>query len=218
MVSYALALDSSGRPGTLALARTEPGDGLTLLEERALSDSDGLVATLAGLLADHRIEATAIVRWLTLRGPGSFTGLRNGYAAVKGWSLADDVAWDTFDASEVRACAFLRQSPQPVGHTLAVVTPVGRKRIVAALFRVEETGVQWMQEEVIEREDFDRSPFAAAQTILADVETLSAAVLLREHRNLRRSERFETVETKASAEPRYQGTAAFKDLAQQRAQ
>lgn len=85
-----LAVDSSGREGSLALARGE-GSVLEILEVVALDGgnfSAQLVPQIAALLKQHRLTHRDVSGFAVAVGPGSFTGLRVGLAAVKGLAEA----------------------------------------------------------------------------------------------------------------------------------
>ncbi len=81
-----LAIDTSGPSGSIALARCEAVD-CVLLETHPLEGgnfSAQLVPEIAALLAKQGIEKKDIGGFAVASGPGSFTGLRVGLAAVKG--------------------------------------------------------------------------------------------------------------------------------------
>jgi tRNA threonylcarbamoyladenosine biosynthesis protein TsaB len=85
-----LAVDSSGRDGSLALARA----GESAIEILAVVNLDGgnfsaqLVPQTAALLAQHDLTQRDLDGFAVTVGPGSFTGLRVGIAAIKGLSEA----------------------------------------------------------------------------------------------------------------------------------
>ena len=85
-----LAVDTSGREGSLALARADDANrsaSLEILELVALEGgnfSAQLVPQIAALLAKHEFAQRDIGGFAVATGPGSFTGLRVGLAAVKG--------------------------------------------------------------------------------------------------------------------------------------
>ena len=85
-----LAVDSSGREGSLALARAE-NSGLEIIELVSLDGgnfSAQLVPQIAALLSKHSLARRDIGGFAVTVGPGSFTGLRVGLAAVKGLAEA----------------------------------------------------------------------------------------------------------------------------------
>jgi tRNA threonylcarbamoyladenosine biosynthesis protein TsaB len=83
-----LAVDTCGPMGSVALARRTDGQltvfGQSEVEGRAISEK--LMTSVAGLLADAGVERVDGI--VAVRGPGSFTGVRVGLAAVKGLAEA----------------------------------------------------------------------------------------------------------------------------------
>ncbi len=83
-----LVTDTSGKNGCVALARAGEGDRpVELIEESPLTGgtfSAQLVPQIAALLANHGLKKNDIGAFVVVSGPGSFTGLRVGLAAVKG--------------------------------------------------------------------------------------------------------------------------------------
>src|SRR5712671_4624871 len=91
-----LATDTSGRHGSIALARAEEDAqasaeieirDIEILETVALSGgtfSAQLVPQVAATLAKHGFSKNDIGGFAVASGPGSFTGLRVGLAAIKG--------------------------------------------------------------------------------------------------------------------------------------
>jgi tRNA threonylcarbamoyladenosine biosynthesis protein TsaB len=84
-----LITDTSGKDGFVGLARagegTEP-DKVEVIKEVALAGgtfSAQLVPQIAALLKKHGLRKTEIGAFIVVSGPGSFTGLRVGLAAVK---------------------------------------------------------------------------------------------------------------------------------------
>jgi tRNA threonylcarbamoyladenosine biosynthesis protein TsaB len=79
-----LAIDTSGKDGSIALARCDAADcrilDLSALEGGAFSAQ--LVPQIAGLLKKHAFTKK-IDAFAATSGPGSFTGLRVGLAAIK---------------------------------------------------------------------------------------------------------------------------------------
>ncbi len=103
-----LATDTSGKNGSIGLARVTPGQsdieivGVVPLAGGAFSAQ--LVPQIAALLENHGYRKTDLGAFAVVSGPGSFTGLRVGLAAIKALaealqkpiaaiSLLEAVAW-----------------------------------------------------------------------------------------------------------------------------
>ena len=92
-----LAVDTSGKQGSIALARCLLPDVCEILEVVDLvggTFSAQLVPQIAGLLSELGLGKTDIDGFTVVSGPGSFTGLRVGLAAMKalGEILAKPIA------------------------------------------------------------------------------------------------------------------------------
>jgi tRNA threonylcarbamoyladenosine biosynthesis protein TsaB len=85
-----LATDTSGKQGSIALAQCGPGDECSVIEVVPLAGgtfSAQLVPQIAALLEKLEFSKSDIGAFAVASGPGSFTGLRVGLAAIK--ALAD---------------------------------------------------------------------------------------------------------------------------------
>ena len=81
-----LAIDTSWKHGGLALARGD-ARSFELLETASLTGgafSAELVPRIAAALARRNLRRQEIEGFVAVSGPGSFTGLRVGLAAIKG--------------------------------------------------------------------------------------------------------------------------------------
>jgi tRNA threonylcarbamoyladenosine biosynthesis protein TsaB len=98
-----LALDTTSEFGSLALQREE-----VVLAERVLHSADGfahvLFQAVAELLQEAGIALEAIDIFAAASGPGSFTGVRVGLAAVKG--LAEAGGKRAYGISTLRALSY----------------------------------------------------------------------------------------------------------------
>ena len=87
MSQLLLAVDTSGKHGSLALARVGPHQTeIDVLETVPLTGgafSAQLVPQIAALLEKHRYSKSDLGAFAVASGPGSFTGLRVGLAAIK---------------------------------------------------------------------------------------------------------------------------------------
>jgi tRNA threonylcarbamoyladenosine biosynthesis protein TsaB len=83
-----LAVDTSGKNGGLALARVSSGqseiDTVETVQLTGGAFSAQLVPSIAALLEKHVHSKRDLGAFAVVSGPGSFTGLRVGLAAIKG--------------------------------------------------------------------------------------------------------------------------------------
>jgi tRNA threonylcarbamoyladenosine biosynthesis protein TsaB len=83
---FILAIDTSGKSGGITLAEGDQ-QSCRVLESAPIAGgtfSAQLVPVIAALLHKHGLRAADIGGFAVVSGPGSFTGLRIGLAAVKG--------------------------------------------------------------------------------------------------------------------------------------
>src|SRR5579864_8549694 len=80
-----LAVDTSGKNGSIALVRcgTEELSTIEVVSLQGGTFSAQLVPQIAALLAKHNLSKADIDAFAVVSGPGSFTGLRVGLAAIK---------------------------------------------------------------------------------------------------------------------------------------
>ena len=81
-----LATDTSGKQGSIALAECGAGESCEVIEVVPLAGgtfSVQLVPQIAALLKKHGYSKTVLAGFAVVSGPGSFTGLRVGLAAIK---------------------------------------------------------------------------------------------------------------------------------------
>ena len=82
-----LSVDTSGRQGSIALSRGAADGTCQVIEVVALvvgAFSEQLVPQIAALLGRHNFTKQDVDAFVVAAGPGSFTGLRVGLAAIKG--------------------------------------------------------------------------------------------------------------------------------------
>ena len=116
MPQLLLALDTSGKSGSLALTQVAKGKpDVDIVEVVPLAGgtfSAQLVPQIAALLAKHGHAKSDLSAFAAVSGPGSFTGLRVGLAAIKALaeilekpiaavSLLEAVVWSSRNAGRV---------------------------------------------------------------------------------------------------------------------
>lgn len=104
-----LSIDTSGRQGSIALARAENGDlpdEIEIIEIMPLvggTFSAQLIPQISTLISSNGYDKDAIGGFAVVSGPGSFTGLRVGLAAVK--ALAEILIKPIAAVSMLEVCA-----------------------------------------------------------------------------------------------------------------
>lgn len=145
-----LIVDTSGKNGSVALARAgEDGDQVHGIDSSPLAGgtfSAQLVPQIAELLEKHRFRKTDINAFIVVSGPGSFTGLRVGLAAIKG--LAEILGKPIVPVSvlEVLAVAAEKQ-----GRVLALLD-AGRGQLYAGEYDVTAGRCERIREHLISKE------------------------------------------------------------------
>jgi len=145
-----LSLDTSGRQGSMALARGGAG-ACEVLELAPLAGgtySARLIPELAALLARRHLQKTDLEGFAVVSGPGSFTGLRVGLAAVKG--LAEVLRRPIAAVSMLEAIA---AQGNPEGSVVAALD-AGRSEIFAGEYAVHGGEPRSQGEYLLTREQF----------------------------------------------------------------
>lgn len=137
-----LAIDTSGKNGSLALARAE-NTSFELLELVPLAGrmySAQVIPSLQEALARHDLKKTDIDAFIVAAGPGSFTGLRVGLSTVK--ALSEVLGKPIAAVSVLEAAAAATKSADPV----IVALDAGRKQVFVGDFtdsRAQESLTTW---------------------------------------------------------------------------
>ncbi len=143
-----LVTDTSGKNGSVALARAEDPrpDRIDMIEEAPLAGgtfSAQLVPQVAAILANHGVKKTDIDAFVVVSGPGSFTGLRVGLAAIK--ALAEILRKPIVPISLLEVVAL---TPGADGLVLAALD-AGRGEIFAGEYEVQDGSAQIRQERLL---------------------------------------------------------------------
>jgi tRNA threonylcarbamoyladenosine biosynthesis protein TsaB len=148
-----LAIDTSGKDGSIALARAsaQNSDEPEIIQVGPLTGgtfSAQLVPQIAALLSSHGFTKLDIGAIAVGSGPGSFTGLRIGLAAVK--ALAEVLARPIAAVSLLEACVFTSGAQ---GKVMAVLD-AGRGDVYVGEYEVEGPATQVRREHMLTRSEF----------------------------------------------------------------
>jgi tRNA threonylcarbamoyladenosine biosynthesis protein TsaB len=165
-----LAADSSGKHGSIALARCETEADCVVIEVVPLDGgtfSAQLVPQIAALLAKHGFTKQDIGGFAVVSGPGSFTGLRIGLAVIK--ALAEVLAKPIAAVSLLEAIAVAGTAQ---GRVTAVLD-AGRGDVYAGEYEVSGSGAHLNWEKLLSRSELIES--AANSIVLTNDKRLIEA-------------------------------------------
>jgi tRNA threonylcarbamoyladenosine biosynthesis protein TsaB len=149
-----LITDTSGKHGSVALARAAEGakpNEVDVIEETPLvggTFSAQLVPQIAALLARHGFRKTDIDAFVVVSGPGSFTGLRVGLAAIK--ALAEILHKPIVPVSLLGVLAVASGAR---GKVLAALD-AGRGEFYAGEYEVEGGNARLLEERLLAKDEF----------------------------------------------------------------
>jgi tRNA threonylcarbamoyladenosine biosynthesis protein TsaB len=140
-----LAVDTSGKNGSLALVRfdREAQQTLAIVPLEGGTFSAQLIPQIATLLEQQQVSKRDIDAFAVASGPGSFTGLRVGLAAIK--ALAEVLQRPIVAVSLLEAVA--RSAQHASGRTLAVLD-AGRGELYVGRFEVQNGTVTCIREDL----------------------------------------------------------------------
>jgi tRNA threonylcarbamoyladenosine biosynthesis protein TsaB len=141
-----LAADTSGKQGSIALAHGLNNGKSDVIEVVPLTGgtfSAQLVPQVAALLSKHGFKNKDIDAFAIASGPGSFTGLRVGLAAIKGLAEILEKPIATVSMLEAVATAGAMQ-----GRVLAVLD-AGRREVYAGRYQVAADRARMIDERLI---------------------------------------------------------------------
>lgn len=166
-----LVIDTSGRDGYVALARAANcSDYVEVIESVPLAGgtfSAQLVPQIAGMLAGKGLSKAALDAFVVVSGPGSFTGLRVGLAAIKG--LAEIIAKPIVAVSLLQVIAL---SASKEGKIAAVIDG-GRGEVFAGEYEITSEGMRIVREQLMTRDEFLES--ARGATVVTANDALAQA-------------------------------------------
>ncbi len=144
-----LGVDTSGKNGSIALVEFEQGSARTLeivpLEGGTFSAQ--LIPQISGVLAKQKRTKNNIDGFAVVSGPGSFTGLRVGLAAIK--ALAEALQKPVAAVSLLEAIARMANR----NGELTAAFDAGRGEVYAGDFSITESGVVPGEQRVLSVED-----------------------------------------------------------------
>jgi tRNA threonylcarbamoyladenosine biosynthesis protein TsaB len=149
-----LAIDTSGKHGSIALARAgdRSADGeVEVIETMPLAGgtfSAQLVPQIAALLSTHGFNKHDIGAFAVASGPGSFTGLRIGLAVVK--ALAEVLGKPIVALSLLEVCVFTSGAQ---GKIMAALD-AGRGDVYIGEYEMPANAAQVSQEHILTRSEF----------------------------------------------------------------
>jgi tRNA threonylcarbamoyladenosine biosynthesis protein TsaB len=146
-----LAVDTSGKQGSIALARCGPGVACAIVEVVPLlggTFSAELVPQIAALLDKHGSTKADIDAFAVVSGPGSFTGLRIGLAVIK--ALAEVLAKPIAAVSLLEALA----SAAHLQGKITAVLDGGRNEVFLGEYQISVAETQVIRERLLTREEW----------------------------------------------------------------
>ena len=146
-----LAADTSGKNGSIALAKAEAGvlptQTIEVVPLAGGTFSAQLVPQIAALLQKHGFTKNDIGGFVVVSGPGSFTGLRVGLAAIK--ALAEILKKPIVTVSLLEAIALTNRSQGNV----TTLLNAGRGEVYVGEYVVESDSVRVVGERLLRKEE-----------------------------------------------------------------
>ena len=167
-----LVTDTSGKHGSVALARAGEGstpNEVALIEEVPLAGgtfSAQLVPQIAALLAKYSFTKTEIDAFVVVTGPGSFTGLRVGLAAIK--ALAEILRKPIAAVSLLEVVALAAGTEGTVWAAL----DAGRGEVYAGEYEIAGAAARLVEEQLLPK---DALLTAAVNSVIATPDEALAA-------------------------------------------
>jgi tRNA threonylcarbamoyladenosine biosynthesis protein TsaB len=146
-----LAADTSGKFGSLALARCEADGRCEALEVVPLTGgtfSAQMVPEIAALLTRHNATKQDLDAFAVASGPGSFTGLRVGLAAIKGLAEILQKPIAAVSLLEIIAGAAV------VGRPILSALDAGRKEVYVGEYEVVSDEARMQSERLLTNAEF----------------------------------------------------------------
>jgi tRNA threonylcarbamoyladenosine biosynthesis protein TsaB len=175
---FILAVDTSGKHGSIALAQCED-QNCAIIDVIPLTGgtfSVQLVPQIAAMLAKNGFSKSDLGGFAVATGPGSFTGLRVGLAAIKG--LAEVLG------KPIAAISLLEGLAVAAGAQgrLTAALNAGRDEVYAGIYQVSDHAANRIEERVFARAEFlegisGQTVVAADPEIVAEARKSGARVI-----------------------------------------
>jgi tRNA threonylcarbamoyladenosine biosynthesis protein TsaB len=167
-----LVTDTSGKNGTVALARAGERDSsdAEVIEVVLLAGgmfSAQLVPQIASLLQKHGFSKADIGAFVVVSGPGSFTGLRVGLAAIK--ALAEILHKPIVPISLLQTVA----AASRIQGKVVAVLDAGRGEVYFGAYEIAGESLQVLREELLPQAELASA--ARDSTVVTPVPALLAA-------------------------------------------
>src|SRR5580698_5561934 len=178
-----LAVDTSGKHGSIALSRCRPEGVCEIIELSPLlggTFSAELVPQIATLIEKHGFSKANIDALAVVSGPGSFTGLRIGLAVIKG--LAEALAKPI---AAVSLLELLASATHSQGKILAALD-AGRNEVFQGEYEVGSAGTRLIRERLFTRNEWLES---ARDEVIVTADNVLAEATRAQGLNVREVER-----------------------------
>jgi tRNA threonylcarbamoyladenosine biosynthesis protein TsaB len=176
-----LVTDTSGKHGSVGLVRAESAE-VTLIESVPLAGgtfSAQLVPQIAALLEKHGFTKNEIAAFVVISGPGSFTGLRVGLAAIK--ALAEILSKPIVPVSLLEVIAVSQATLSGDSGKVVAAVDAGRGEIYAGEYEFTRSEPMLISEQLLPGSEFISlardSVVATPDTAVADALRRSGAAV-----------------------------------------
>lgn len=167
-----LIVDTSGKQGSIGLARGGPGEACEVIAVFPLTGgtfSAQLVPQIADLLTQHGFSKGDIDGFVVVTGPGSLTGLRVGLAAIK--ALGEVLAKPIAAVSLLEALAIAAH----LHGRVMTVLDAGRKEVYLGEYEIDSVETRVIAERLLTSEAW--LELASNATIVTPDPDIAAAAL-----------------------------------------
>ncbi len=160
-----LAIDTSGRHGSVALCRGDANsfETLQLAHLEGGTYSARLIPTIDEILLENQLTMADLDGFAIVSGPGSFTGLRVGLATVKG--LCEVLQKPLVAVSMLEAVAIAHGAS---GKTNTAVLDAGRSEVYVGEYELAATGARLVREFIVKLSEFDVAGYDPQELLTPD--------------------------------------------------